>query len=761
MLVALPISAEEENYAPVGSPIENLDDLKGMQEGGSYYLIDNITLDGTWTPIVGDNITLDGKDSTGAVHTVTFAGGAYSLFGECTNLTVKNINFDGTIVFDNESIAYLSPVSCGNLKGSTTLTDIVSDVDITVNRMIGYNDGNHNKGQTVAGVVAYISGHPVGGVASTITLRNLSFTGSLHAKCRLQTMGGVLGRVLSARNDGGNATIENCTNYGALSVTPRHEKVDSSTNADTGVTSYWDVYSAVDAMGGVAGVIATSESTVIGCKNVAPITFNTISGDALGDYTSGSSRGGDFTFLGGIAGNVWGDNVVIEDCHNLPEGDFLYGRTSSTDGYAGGLIGRFANIFGEARIENCTNHGDLNCAWMAGKTAGLVAVVSNISNGGTMKGCINYGKVAAGEMRGGMGGVIADIIHETETDQKNPNYGKYYNCNFTVERCENYGNVTYDSTTGLGNSQNCALGGIVGKVEFKGDTFDQYTVDQKAVIDKAYVIACYNKGDVKNNNPTNGVIAVEAHHVGGIVGKAIALAHLEIRHCINAGNISIYDTNERGNGWTDVGGILGGIMTINGTWSWSQVDNGDFYIYDCHNFGNLKGGYTGGIFGATYQIYHDIRINIEGCTNHGTVTTAYRTYTNSSGVETNEGSYAGGIVASLDIADRSYGSLYIKNCLNTGSVTGSTVGGILGVRLETGGTRPGITQIINCSNTGKIHSIYPSHVAAGIVGAGHGTALTIRSCSNSGDVTNASATGVALPIGPDYSNATTGDGYTV
>ena len=257
------------------------------------------------------------------------------------------------------------------------------------------------------------------------------------------------------------------------------------------------------------------------------------------------------------------------------------------------------------------------------------------------------------------------------------------------------------------------------------------------------------------------MIAVEAHHVGGIVGKAIALAHLEIRHCINAGNISIYDTNDRGNGWAEVAGILGGIMTINGTWGWSYVDTGDFYIYDCHNFGNLKGGYTGGIFGATYQIYHDIRINIEGCTNHGTVTTAYRTYTNDAGNEVNEGSYAGGIVASLDIADKSYGSLYIKNCLNTGSVTGSTVGGILGVRLETGGTRPGITQIINCSNTGKIHSIYPSHEAAGIVGGGHGTAFTVRNCSNSGEITNASATGVAHPIGPDYSHKDTGDGYTV
>ena len=82
------------------------------------------------------------------------------------------------------------------------------------------------------------------------------------------------------------------------------------------------------------------------------------------------------------------------------------------------------------------------------------------------------------------------------------------------------------------------------------------------------------------------------------------------------------------------------------------------------------------------------------------------------------------------IVGKNYGTCTITNCSNTGNVTGTTAGGIVGCTINSDNC-----TITNCSNSGKISGGNKTNRSGGIVGEAIGIA-TISDCHNTGEVTH-------------------------
>lgn len=112
-----------------------------------------------------------------------------------------------------------------------------------------------------------------------------------------------------------------------------------------------------------------------------------------------------------------------------------------------------------------------------------------------------------------------------------------------------------------------------------------------------------------------------------------------VRNVITAGSVTATGKN-------NVGGIAG----------FANTYSGDVTIENCKNTAAVQGGNgVGGIFGYCSGSAHSVTIT--GCANTGTISGARN---------------SGGICGTLENAH------FIKNCYNSGAVTGSNIGGILG-----------------------------------------------------------------------------------
>ena len=184
---------------------------------------------------------------------------------------------------------------------------------------------------------------------------------------------------------------------------------------------------------------------------------------------------------------------------------------------------------------------------------------------------------------------------------------------------------------------------------------------------------------------------------GGVVGKVEVdySTHIYIRNCINNATIQANIAGSSGGNVYYFGGIVGQAY-VDDIWS-----NGNLYIVDCCNNGDLMGrGTIGGIAGDHEGI-------VENCDNFGQIS--------SSGT-------SGGIVG--------YTEGMIKNCHNhsNGSVTGNCTGGIVGYSL--GGWT--LSCVNNAPVIGQFKHSSPSasNKAGGIIGYGD----HIFNCYNTGDV---------------------------
>ncbi len=210
-------------------------------------------------------------------------------------------------------------------------------------------------------------------------------------------------------------------------------------------------------------------------------------------------------------------------------------------------------------------------------------------------------------------------------------------------------------------------GGIIKKVNLTG------TIEGGKNAYAGGVVA-YNYNGTITNCSFDGTLSTTNSYIGGIVGNNSGT----VTNCINNADITVAGTY--------AGGVIG--------YGSSSSD-----ITNCYNYGNVTGGqYVGGIIG-----YND-EAEIKECGNIGKITTSLESTT---------------LAALGGIAGRTKG--YITQCFNTGnvsayliltttsrSISGICVGGIVGLCQE------GIT-IKDCFNTGKVSG---STTCGDIVGVG-------------------------------------------
>lgn len=279
--------------------------------------------------------------------------------------------------------------------------------------------------------------------------------------------------------------------------------------------------------------------------------------------------------------------------------------------------------------------------------------------------------------------------------------------------------------------QSKSIGGVCGTVAASFGFARDENGKLIKVPENSEIISCINNGSVT---------AVESEGVGGIAGKASSVFYpvgtVTIQGCMNNGEI-------RGKEY--VGGIAGEVF----------AEYGNYQLQQCVNTGSVTASTrVAGIAGSANTTMG--ASVIEDCENRGGVTAT-----------SEESGTAGGILGwgvdpTLSYGEGDSGSLTIRKCRNSGSVTvnAGTAGGIMSRLMHSG--KDFFIEITQCENTGAIHSnqsgrlggILGGCTAGYVIGFEGKAACTIRSCVNSGDLSYGDATVNVV----DYIPGEPGDG---
>lgn len=226
-----------------------------------------------------------------------------------------------------------------------------------------------------------------------------------------------------------------------------------------------------------------------------------------------------------------------------------------------------------------------------------------------------------------------------------------------------------------GAVQALAEGTISSAKEFAAmDASGSYTLTKDIIVTEPYAYDFSGTFDGNGHTVTLDITASTANV--GLFSKLAGGA--VVRNVITAGSVTATGKN-------NVGGIAGV----------ADTELGAITISNCKNEAAIKGNkVVGGILGGCTE--DDYALTISACANEGNI----------SGTRN-----IGGICGTLENAH------FIKNCYNSGAVTGSTIGGILG-RGARGYSSTTDTPILeNCYNVGNI--VYSGTNGSAIVGTGY------------------------------------------
>ncbi len=347
--------------------------------------------------------------------------------------------------------------------------------------------------------------------------------------------------------------------------------------------------------------------------------------------------------------------------------------------------GKNTGVFGQVGPQGLIHDLAVNNTFTGYGAGGVAAQLE-----GEIYNCINSGAIAAtGDPAGGIVGTLkaGGRIHD----------------------CDNLGTVMSAKTYGTG--------GIVGKSEagseiFRcinkgrlGDETQGKIIGGIAGLAAGSVTGCRNEG----------VLTSASASVGGIIGRHLSGALLDITDCHNTA--TVYAPKA-----ISVAGILGGNDSD------KSLNKAKVHIKDCGNSGAITGTLgVGGIIG----IVSESDFTMEGCVNSAAIEAL------NLGDKKNADTFVGGIAGCSNGATVEGASQYIRNCVNTGNVTawgGQCIGGLTG--------KNGVL-VSGCRNTGNVKAIFDATGLAdlsgftlsdigGISGCAYGV---IEKCWNSGSVT--------------------------
>lgn len=277
---------------------------------------------------------------------------------------------------------------------------------------------------------------------------------------------------------------------------------------------------------------------------------------------------------------------------------------------------------------------------------------------------------------------------------------------------------TKDGCTGEGTPQEWKPIGLIslnfssqlpylGEFDGNGYTISGLYINESSTTEMAGGLFGYLAGYIHDVNLENSYINSKSACTGSFAG----VLEGTIENCTAYATV-ISDANPKN--LTGTGGIVGNLSNLNGSTSEAvqctfnglvKANNAPYiggivgdnvygYIADCTNNGTVtssKWDKVGGIVGnnqipdSSNEPVKGKSAVIERCVNNGAI----------SGPNDNSGDYVGGIVG---MSSWSFGGEYfgaVRNCLNTGTITGCVSGGIIGYLEET-------TSVENCLNTGTI-----------------------------------------------------------
>ncbi len=458
----------------------------------------------------------------------TFDGHNYTISGlyTSTNISLENVGLFGKATGDIKNVGIKDCYfTCGD---DTLQLGGICAYPYHNSITSCYNDGCVITASTPqCSKIGGISGLPI-----RVTIKNCYNTGYVTSSSVQGQAGGLFGQPQVC-------TIENCYNTGTV----------------TGI-------SPAKQIGGFSG----SNYSPIGTNTIVKNCYNT--GTVIGSELEDSRTGGMF-------GNV--SNVIMENCYN--SGDVIGG----SNGYVGGIYGRYYTNETENYTKNCYNTGNITSG-DSSRIGGIYGYAGGYTKTHTIDGCYNEGKIIGGNdcNIAGISGLV-----DNRVDSEKPGYT-------VIKNCYNKASVT----SGNGSY----VGGIFG-YDDKNNT----------------VTSCYSTGNITGNG--------SSVKVGGICGYSQS----GIRKCYNTGNIKAVSSESN---YSDFAGGISGYMSRNSTigncYNVGDVTssytaggittcNGGM-IYNCHTYGKVSADdysyiisdYNGSIYDCYYLVADDVTEELDG-----------------------------------------------------------------------------------------------------------------------------------------------------
>lgn len=356
---------------------------------------------------------------------------------------------------------------------------------------------------------------------------------------------------------------------------------------------------------------------IFNCKNYGNLTITIV------DANTGAN-----CYIGGVTGSS-NSYTVTEGCENYGNISFTTEQSNNAVLLAG------VTSYSAGPVRNCINEGNVSFYSKGSYKSSIISGIASYVNG-PISDCVNKGDITlkaeknfAG--RNSIGGIDGKSSSSTSAPACSGVCGYGYTSAtsvFTMDRCSNYGKITYHWTdaTGSGTSGYPMAAGVVSAP--RGNVTD-----------------CHNYGDIDANFGNSGATIKLISYYGGVVAADVYAvkeqSSTSVYNCTNSGNITVHNdvcdasnnalggiigwpgsetkascTNET-KGCTNTGNIT---MSGKGKFRCGCIQGGSGRVIDCVNSGNLtiNSSAAGSVFGGLAG-FHSGGYELTGSTTTGSI----------------------------------------------------------------------------------------------------------------------------------------------
>ena len=356
---------------------------------------------------------------------------------------------------------------------------------------------------------------------------------------------------------------------------------------------------------------------IFNCKNYGNLTITIV------DANTGAN-----CYIGGVTGSS-NSYTVTEGCENYGNISFTTEQSNNAVLLAG------VTSYSAGPVRNCINEGNVSFYSKGSYKSSIISGIASYVNG-PISDCVNKGDITlkaeknfAG--RNSIGGIDGKSSSSTSAPACSGVCGYGYTSAtsvFTMDRCSNYGKITYHWTdaTGSGTSGYPMAAGVVSAP--RGNVTD-----------------CHNYGDIDANFGNSGATIKLISYYGGVVAADVYAvkeqSSTSVYNGTNSGNITVHNdvcdasnnalggiigwpgsetkascTNET-KGCTNTGNIT---MSGKGKFRCGCIQGGSGRVIDCVNSGNLtiNSSAAGSVFGGLAG-FHSGGYELTGSTTTGSI----------------------------------------------------------------------------------------------------------------------------------------------